>query len=153
MAATRFEVDGATLSITGRWLRIASVFDEAWTPHDGFDLDGSLRALAHVARTPAPDIFTFVQGLSDRTPRHRYAMEWESVAAISLTSFDDWWRRLPWKSRSNARRAQKRGVVASVVAFDDALVHGIVGINNATAVRQGRRFSHFQEPFDVVRRA
>jgi hypothetical protein len=43
-------------------------------------------------------------------------------------------------------------VVVSTVAFDDQLVHQIVGIYNETPVRQGRPFWHYGKSADTVRK-
>src|SRR5438046_10077736 len=79
-------------------------------------------------------------------------MERDSVAAIRLTSFKQWWEKLPQESRKNVRRARKRGVTVIVRQLKDDLIRGLVELNNECAVRQGRRFVHFGKTFDQVRK-
>ena len=53
--------------------------------------------------------------------------------------------------RRAVRKASKSGVTVTPVAFDDALVEGIVSINNETPIRQGKPFWHFQKSFNAVK--
>jgi hypothetical protein len=80
-------------------------------------------------------------------------MEWDNVAALRISSFDHWLRKqINTQARKALRIAQKRGVVAREVAFDDTLVRGISAIYNESPVRQGRRFWHYGKNLDTVRR-
>ena len=36
------------------------------------------------------DLFTFIQKLSDTSPKYGYPMEWDNMAALRVSSFDDW---------------------------------------------------------------
>ncbi len=99
------------------------------------------------------DIFSFAQKLPEITPLYNYSFEWDNLAVVPVTTYNDWWeKRLPQESRKNVRRAGKRGVVVKAVAFDDEFVKGIQGIYNETPVRQGRRFWHFGKDFETVKR-
>jgi len=145
-------VDGASVVATGSWIRIARIHDEEW-------LDGPLAEPAHFvdelqrhAATLAADIFTYGQRLPETTPRYDYPMECDSVAAIHIRSFDEWWTTLPQETRKNARRAQKRGVTLSIRPLDDDLVAGIVELNNEAPIRQGRRFPHYGKSVEQVRK-
>ena len=79
-------------------------------------------------------------------------MEFESIAAIHITSFKDWWDKLPQVTRKNVRRSEKRGVVASVRQFDDGLVQDIVELTKDSPVRQGKRFLHYGKGFEQVKK-
>ena len=81
-------------------------------------------------RTVKADIFTFTQKLPADRPKYPFTMEWESVAAIHLVSFNEWWESLPQETRKNVRRSQKRGVVVRIRDFDDDLIHGIRAVND-----------------------
>ncbi len=76
------------------------------------------------------DIFTFTQKIPATSPKYPYPMEWESVAAIHLVSFKEWWEGLPQETRKNVRRSQKRGVMVKIKEFDDHLIHGIRKVND-----------------------
>jgi hypothetical protein len=99
------------------------------------------------------DLFSFTQHLPYTTPRHRYPMEWDNVAAVPVSTFDHWWtRQLDGRARNKVRLAEKRGVTVREVPFDDALVRGICAIYDETPVRQGRAFWHYRKGLDTVRR-
>jgi ribosomal protein S18 acetylase RimI-like enzyme len=70
-------------------------------------------------------------------------MEWESVAAVSLVSFKEWWQALPQETRKNVRRSQKRGVVISVRGLDEDVVEAIRGVNDDSPLRQGVKNAYF----------
>lgn len=99
-----------------------------------------------------PDIFTFAQKLPATTPKYRYLMEWESVAAVRLPGFTQWWERLPQETRKNTRRAAKRGVVVKVKALDDELIRGIVELNNDSPLRQGLPYHHYGKTYEQVKK-
>jgi hypothetical protein len=146
------EVNGKTIIVTGNWLRIAGVDAEECLERELEDPEVCISSLKeHQSRNMTADIFTFAQKLPATKPRFAYPVEWDSVAAMRLTSFSDWWDSLPQESRKNTRRSAKRGVVIRIETLDDNIVRGIVAINDETPIRQGRRFSHFGENFDRVK--
>jgi hypothetical protein len=90
------------------------------------------------------DLFTFIQRLPDTTPKYKYRMEWDNVAAIRISSFEDWWTKtLGFKGRNKAKQAEKKGVELREVSFDDQLIEGIWQIYNESPIRQGKRFPHY----------
>jgi hypothetical protein len=145
-------VDGRTVIVTGKMVRKAAVMDEQLVEGPTVEEPGSfIKALKQTSLRA--DIFSFEQKPPDVSPKYDYHFEWDSWAAIPITSFSDWWeKRLPQETRKNVRRASKRGVVVKVVEFDDELVKGIREIYNETPIRQGRRFWHFGKDFDAVKR-
>jgi hypothetical protein len=99
------------------------------------------------------DMFTFLQGLPESAPRYRYPMEWDNLAVLTISSFDNWWnKQIGFKARNKAKQAEKKGVVIHEVPFDDKLVRGVVDIYNEVPVRQGRPFPHYGKDFDTVYR-
>jgi hypothetical protein len=146
-------VNGKIIIIRGGWLKTASVHDEAWLETEVQDPELCIRRLKEKApHGLQADIFTFTQKLPETTPKYSYPLEWESIAAIPLTTFKEWWEKLPQESRKNVRRSQKRGVVIRVNDFNDELIRGIVEVNNDSPVRQGRRFTHYGKSFDQVKK-
>jgi hypothetical protein len=98
------------------------------------------------------DVFTFVQKLPDVSPRYTYLMEWDNLAAIAVTSYDHWWtKQVNSKTRNKVRRAEKLGVTAREVPFDDALVRGISAVYNESPTRQGKPFWHYGKSLQEVR--
>lgn len=99
------------------------------------------------------DLFRFSQRLPEAAPKFPYLIEWENYAVLPITTYDIWWTKvLGFKARNKAKQAEKNGVLVREVPFDDALVAGIVEINNETPIRQRRRFPHYGKSFDTVRR-
>jgi hypothetical protein len=143
-------VQGYTVVLPGKWLRIARLFDEDW-------IAASIHPESFIAdlknASPRPDIFTFAQRVSDTQPKYPYRFEWEDVAAIRIRTYDEWWNALPRIGRKNMRRAARCGVVVEPVAFDDSLIRGIKEIYDETPIRQGRRFWHYGKTLEAVRSA
>jgi hypothetical protein len=146
-------VNELNIVTTGRLIRIASVHDEWWMERELEHPDAIIECL-HDQAAPdfKADVFTFAQRLPSIVPKYSYPMEFDSIAAIRLTSASDWWQKLPQEARKNTRRAAKRGVVISVRPFDDQLVREIVQLNNSSPLRQGREFTHYGKNIDQVKR-
>jgi hypothetical protein len=141
---------GRDIDIRGRLIRIARLAGDGYEFVD--DPTAVARSLADT-RSRA-DLFTFTQQLPDTTPRYAYRMEWDNVAALRVSSFEHWWaHQVGSKTRNMVRVAEKKGVTTREVAFDDSLVRGISAIYDESPLRQGRRFPHYREPLDSVRRA
>jgi hypothetical protein len=99
------------------------------------------------------DLFTFIQKLRHTSPKYSYPMEWDNVAALPVSTFDDWWtRQVNDKTRNMVRRAEKKGVAVREVPFDDALVQGISAIYNESPIRQGKPFWHYGKDLETVRK-
>lgn len=147
------DVGGKTIIVKGKWVRVAAIHDEAWLETELEDPEVCVKRLkeqgSHGLRA---DIFTFAQKLPATLPKYSYPLEWDSVAAIHLTSFKEWWEKLPQESRKNVRRSQKRGVQVKVKEFDDDLITGIVGVNNDSPTRQKEHFTYYGRTFDQVKR-
>jgi hypothetical protein len=142
-------VDEQPLVISGRLPRMARVRDEP------FECITAPEAFVEKLKREnlAADIFTFMQELADRVPRHQYHLEWDSQAVLPTTTYDHWWKtQIDGKSRNMIRKAQKAGVEIRVVEFDDSLVRGIVEIYNESPIRQGKAFWHFGKDFETVKR-
>jgi hypothetical protein len=146
------EVGGKPVVVTGKWLRMAAVMDEPLV--EGKIVEDPVAFTEQMRKSAVrADIFSYAQKLPEITPLYNYNFEWDNLAAVPITTYNDWWeKRLPQESRKNVRRAGKRGVVVRTVAFDDEFVKGIQGIYNETPVRQGRRFWHFGKDFETVKR-
>src|ERR1039458_951358 len=99
------------------------------------------------------DLFTFMQKLPETAPKYAYPMEWDNLAVLRVSTFDDWWgKQIGFKARNKAKQAEKKGVTLREVPFDDALVKGIWEIYNECPVRQKRRFPHYGKNIESVRR-
>jgi hypothetical protein len=141
-------INGKDIQVKGRLIRIAALDGDKYKFLDNPEpvIDSLKRSNARV------DIFTFMQRLPDTSPKYAYPMEWDNLAALPISSFEEWWtERLGFKARNKAKQAGKKGVEIREVAFDDALVEGISEIYNESPIRQGRRFSHYRRSIDSVR--
>jgi len=145
-------INDRTIVVTGKWLKTAAVQDEEFVEGEPVD-NPELFVDALKQSGLRTDIFTFAQHLPDVTPKYEYHLEWDSAAAIPITTFQEWLeKRVEYDVRKALKKARKLGVVVKPVDFDDALVHGITGIYNESPVRQGRPFWHYQKDFETVKR-
>ncbi len=146
-------VSGKTIVVTGRWIKVAAIHDEQWLDAEVEDPETCVEKLKQQGspRLQA-DIFTFTQKLPATLPKYKYHTEWDSVAAIRVTSFMGWWDKLPQETRKNVRRSQKRGVLVTVKEFGDDLIRGLMELNNDSPERQGRPNTHHGKTFDQVKK-
>ena len=137
--------------IEGKLIKLASIKDEIWLDFQIENPEIFVKQLKRIGKRA--DIFTFYQKLPDAVPKYGYYMEWDNVAAIPITTYDEWWtKRLPQATRKNVRRGYKRGVTVKISEFNDDLVNGLMNIYNENPIRQGRKFPHYGKNFDIVKR-
>jgi hypothetical protein len=99
------------------------------------------------------DLFTFTQTVVDTKPKYAYPMEWENLAVVPVSTFEEWWdKQIGFKARNKAKQAEKKGIVLREVPFGEELVRGIWEIYNETPVRQGRSYPHFGKNLETVYR-
>jgi hypothetical protein len=140
---------GLELNIKGSLLRVGKLAAE------GFEfVESPEETMAELKRSgKRVDIFTFVQRLPHTSPEYSYPSEPDNVAALPVSTFDEWWNhQIDGKTRNMVRRAEKKGIIVKEVPFDDDLARGIQEIYNETPVRQGRQFPHYGKDFETVRR-
>jgi hypothetical protein len=146
-------VDGKSIIVRGKWIKVAVVHDEEWLETDLEDPGFCVRMLkGKGSRALRADVFTFSQKLTTTPPQYPYFREWDSVAVVRLSCFRDWWEKLPQESRKNVRRSQKRGIVVKVREFDDQLIREIVEVNNDSPLRQGRPNTHYGKTVDQAKK-
>ena len=144
-------VNGATIVITGKWIKIAAVRNDQLV--EGSVVDDPAVFISELkAREPRADIFTFPQKVYEKTPKYQYPFEWDDAAAVCTENFDAWWDKLPQEARKNTRRAAKRGVSIRVAEFDDEFVKGIKAIYDESPLRQGKRFYHFGKDLETIKK-
>jgi hypothetical protein len=150
MTKRLIEVEGREIRIAGGRLRTAQLEGDFYQfLKDPEPVIAALRALRN-----RPDVFTFMQSLQDTTPKYPYHMEWDNMAVIRVTTFEEWWnKQITSVPRNRMKQAGKRGVVLRETPFNEELVRGIKKIYDETPVRQGRPFPHYNEDFDSVYRA
>lgn len=98
------------------------------------------------------DIFTFLQKLPDTSPKYAYPIEWDNMAVLPVSTYENWWtRQIGFKARNKAKQAEKKGVVVREAPFDDEFARGIWEIYNECPVRQERLFPHYGKSLEAVR--
>jgi len=144
------KVNNLELIITGKLLRRARIKEE-WDA----DIDEPEKLIRELkSRRVRADLFTFVQRLPHLTPQFDYRMDLENVAAIPISTYEQWWtKQVNHRVRTKVRKSVKRGVVVRIVEFDDELVRGIREIYNETPIRQGKPFWHYGKSFDEIKAA
>jgi hypothetical protein len=140
---------GKDALIEGAVIRIARLDAEGYdfleSPEAGLDFIRKSKVKA--------DLFTFIQPLSDTSPKYPYPMTWDNMAALRITTLDHWLKgQIDFKARNKARKASKNGVIVREVDFSEELVKGISDIYNEVPVRQGRAFWHYGKDLEAVRR-
>ena len=137
------KVNEDTLIATGKKLKIARIRGEEMREKAIESPELYLEVLRQNRDTFKADIFTFAQKPPEIQPKYSYRMDQESIAAIRLVTFKQWWEALPQESRKNVRRSQKRGVVISLRHLDPDVVEGIRGVNDDSPMRQGVKNAYF----------
>jgi hypothetical protein len=140
---------GRELRITGRLIRMARIDGDKYR-----FLDAPEPIIEELRRSDRRiDLFTFMQRLPDTSRRYSYPMEWDNLAVIHVTTFEEWWNhQIGFKARNKAKQAEKKGVVVREVQFDEELARGIWEIYNETPIRQGRKFPHYGKDLETVKR-
>ncbi len=143
------EVCGKEIRIRGRLIRIGFVDGEGYQFLE--EPEAALESLR--ISKPRIDLFTFIQKLSDTSPKYTYSMEWDNFAALRVSTYDEWMtKQIDFKVRNKVRKATKNGVVVREVPFDDAYVRGIHAIYNESPTRQGKAFWHYGKDLETVRK-
>jgi hypothetical protein len=141
-------VGGRELLVEGRLCNVAHLDAD-----DYKFLDDPEAAIEKLRSSKARiDLFTFLQKLPDTTPKYAYPIEWDNMAVLPVSTYENWWtHQIGFKARNKAKQAEKKGVVVREVPFDDALVRGIWEIYNECPVRQERLFPHYGKNLEAVR--
>ncbi len=143
------QICGKKWLIEGKLIRIARLDAE------GFDSVEDPEAASEALRECGArvDIFTFIQNLSQTSPKYPYRMEWDNLAALRVSTFDDWMKhQIDFRARNKVRKAAKNGVEVREVALNEDLIKGISAIYNESPIRQGKRFWHYGKDLETLRR-
>ncbi len=134
--------------IKGRFVRVARLDGEKFEfPNDPAALVAELRKCRRRI-----DLFTFLQRLPDTSPKFSYPLEWDNLAVLPVSTYDNWFKnQIRSYPRNRARQAEKKGVVLREVPFGDALIKGICEIYNESPIRQGKRFPHYGMTLEKAR--
>ena len=99
------EVCGKEMKVGGRFVRIARLEGEKHTFPD--DPEAVVHGLRR-SRMQA-DIFTFLQKVSDTSPKYKYSFEYDNLAVLPISTFEHWWNhQIRSYPRNRARQAEKK---------------------------------------------
>jgi hypothetical protein len=143
------DVGGQTFSVTRGLVSVVTLEDEWFQEvRDPAAVIATLRE----DRALGGDIFSFCQRLPHTEVQFPYHCEFESIAAIQVSTYDQWFTtQIEKTTRNQIRKSQKAGVDARECAYDDAFVRGMTSIFNETPIRQGRKFWHYGKDFNTVK--
>ena len=141
-------IDGKPIVVNGTFLKTASIKDELCD--DGVDSPETI--INELRKLGLADIFTFDQKLPESEPKFKYYFEWDNIAVLHITSFEDWWKnQIHNDARRMVRKAEKNGVITKVIPFSDDLVKGIKDIYDELPIRQGKPFWHYKKDFNIIK--
>lgn len=137
------------IRVDGRIARIARLKTEYFE-----SLEAPVDFIEHLKKSRfTADIFTFLQSVADIEPRYAYMRRRDSLAVMSITTFEHWWKsQINDKTRNMVRRAQKAGVQVRIAEFNDDFVKGIKGIYDESPYRQGIPFKHYGKDFETLKK-
>lgn len=144
------EIDGQIFSVSRGALTVVNLEDEWYE-----DLASPEAVVAALSGSIGfkPDLLTFWQRMPEVDPKYSYRLEWEEIAVLPITSYEHWWKtQIKSRVRNQIRKAEKEGLVAKEVSYDDEFVKGMTAIFNEAPIRQGRRFWHYGKDFETVKR-
>lgn len=143
----RVNLDSKELLIHGGFVKTARLADE-WLE----DVNEPESMIMHLRQSKIrADLFTFWQRLPETQPKYSYTIELESIAAIPVDSYDNWFtKKITKQNRTIVRKAEKMGVNVVIEDFSQKYVKGVFGILDSIPIRQGRPFVHYGRPIEEI---
>src|SRR5688572_17040285 len=141
-------VAGKAVLITGAVLKTARLKSENYV-----QLEDSAAFIEELSKSGLrTDIFSLIGDVNDPVPTVSFYHENEQVAALPITTYDEWFSmRLHNKPRNMIRKAIKSGVEVRLEEFTDSLLEGVKGIYDESPVRQGKRNRHYKKDLGVLK--
>jgi hypothetical protein len=140
-------VNNKEIAVSGRFVKTARLRDEYY---DWVDEPHSF--VAEVKTCRGADLFTFLQKVTDKNTRYDFYLEWDSIAVLPITTYENWWtRQINDKTRNMIRKTQKSGVEVRLVEFNDDLMKGIKEIYDESPLRQGKPFKHYRKDLATLK--
>jgi hypothetical protein len=135
--------------VTGSFVRIAHVAPECY----GMIKDPELFIRDLKRHGHRADLLAFGQRLPDVKPSYPYFMVWDEIAALRITTYENWLgKQIIKENRKNIAKAEKKGIKVAEADYSDEFVAGIVNIYNESPIRQGKAFWHYKKDYETVKR-
>ena len=143
------QIDNDEIIISGKFVKIIQ-FREEWD----VDVDDPELVISKFkASNIKADILTFMQRLPESKPKFNYYMEWDSIAAIPITTYDNWLKnQVAQNSRKKIGLAKRKNVELKFCDFNDDLVNGILEIYHETPIMQGKPNRQYTTDFATAKR-
>jgi len=143
------QIDNNEILITGKLVKIIQ-FKEDWD----IDIEDPELIIKKIENNGMKgDIFTFIQRLPESKPKFNYYMEWDSVAAITITTYDNWLKnQVVQNSRKKIGLAKRKNVELKFCEFNDELINGILEIYHETPIMQGKPNRQYRTDFATAKR-
>ena len=142
------QVNGYSITVSGRFLRTAKL------RHEWFEYlrdPGATIEQLRQADPRAADLFTFVPETLSQHRRYEFPSIPDSAAILAISTYEQWWENLHFKTRNKIRKAYKAGVELHETPLDAPFVAGVKAIYDESPVRQGKRFRHYGKSIDEIR--
>src|SRR5947208_13788121 len=99
------DIDGQTYSLSRGVATIIQLEDDWYD-----DVRNPMLVIATLRESRLrADVFTFWQRLPKTNPEFEFRTEWESLAALPVTTYDHWWnKQIKPETRNLVRKAQKK---------------------------------------------
>jgi hypothetical protein len=140
--------NGVAISVSGKLLRIARVRDE---PYECLRNANEFVEELKSAKD-RPDLFTFMQEITDREPKYLFHREAEALAILPISTYQKWWKKqIRTHTRNHIKKAQNKGVEVRIVPLDDEFVRGVKAIYDEFPLRQGKPFKHYHKELETIK--
>jgi len=102
-------------------------------------------------RSIPADLLTFLQLPPDTSPKFPYHLQWDNLAVLEISTYENWLtRQIHQNPRNKIRKAEKAGVTVRVEEFSNNLAEGLVKLFNERPTRRGKRYPYFGWNLDMV---
>lgn len=143
------KIENKELKIIGKLVKIIELKAE-WDEN----IDDPEDFLKHLSNSGVKaDIFSFMQSLPESKPKFEYYMEWDSIAAIPISSYENWLKKqIAQNSRKKIGLAQRKGINIKRITFNDDLVKRILDIYHETPILQGKPNKQYKTNFETAKK-
>lgn len=139
-------IGGQKYQITGRIVRTLALREEYLE-----DVSDPEATVLEIQERKLPvDLFTFWQRPPETSPKFSYHMEWDNLAVVEISTYENWLKRqIHPNARNKIRRADRLGLAVRVEPYSEKLMAGLVELFNEAPVRRGKR--NFYYGWDLER--